>query len=446
MTTAQRSAPARMRWDSLACTLISMSLGFAAGARAEEPIDAERVARTDSVIAELSRRIDLLAAELERERIGPPAARADRPERGLGPAASKVYRTEHGVSIGGYGEMLYEDFAARRDDDTAASSADRLDFLRAVLYFGYKFSDRWLLNSEIEFEHASTGSGGEVSVEFAYVDYVWRPEVNIRAGLLLLPIGLVNEMHEPTVFLSARRPAVEQALIPTTWRENGVGLYGDVGRVSYRTYVTSGLDAGGFTAAGIRGGRQQGARAVAEDWAWTGRLDLTSVPGLLAGSAVYAGRSGQGVSEPAGDALGVSTTLLEGHADWKWRGLAVRGLIVWSWVDDVAALNAVLDLEGDASIGEEQNGGYVEIGYDLFAARPHGATSLVPFVRWERLNTQAAVPSGFERNPATEREILTAGLSFAPVDQVVVKLDYQDMNDEADTGLDQLNVALGYVF
>jgi hypothetical protein len=391
----------------------------------------------------------MLAAELERERLGgaAPAAEADHGERGLGPAAAKVYRTEHGVSVGGYGEMLYENFAAERDDAAASGRTDRLDYLRAVVYLGYRFTDRWLLNSEIEFEHGSTGKGGEVSVEFAYVDYLWRPEMNARAGLLLLPVGLVNELHEPTVFLGARRPAVEQALIPTTWRENGAGVYGDVGPVSYRSYVVAGLSAAGFSAAGIRGGRQSGARTAAEDWAWVGRLDWTARPGFLAGGSIYAGQSGQGITADDGRVLGVATTLAEGHAEWQWRGLRLRGLLVQSWIGDAAALSAALsDSTTSVVIGEEQNGGYVEVGYDVFAARPRGEFSLVPFVRYEQLDTQAAVPAGLARSQATDQDIWTYGVAFQPIDQIVMKGDYQDVDNAAGTGVNQFNVALGYIF
>ncbi len=432
----------------LALALVLAGLRAAAPAAAEEPPPAAAAAPTDSVIAELSRRIDVLAAELEKERLGTAAAPVpDQVERGLGPAAAKVYRTEHGVSVGGYGEMLYENFAAERDDDLASGRSDRLDYLRAVLYVGYRFTDRWLLNSEIEFEHGSTGKGGEVSVEFAYVDYLWRPEVNVRAGLLLLPVGLVNELHEPTVFLGARRPAVEQVLIPTTWRENGAGVYGDVGPVSYRSYVVAGLSAAGFSAAGIRGGRQSGARSIAEDWAWVGRLDWTGRPGLLAGGSVYAGRSGQGLTGADGTEIGVATTLVEGHGEWLWRGLRLRGLAVRSWIGDAAALSAALgDTTATVVVGEEQNGGYIEAGYDVFSARPRGELSLVPFVRYEQLDTQAAVPAGFSSNPATEQDIWTFGLAFQPIDQVVMKLDYQDVDNGAGTGVNQFNVALGYIF
>src|SRR5436309_5161415 len=160
---------------------------------------------TDARIAELERKIEVLAGEIEAMRIGE-AAEAKGSDYGLGPAASKIYRTERGLSIGGYGEMLYSHFGSPQPA--------RADLERAVLYVGYKFNDRWLLNMEVEHEHA----GEEVDVEFAYLDYLWRPEANFRAGLLLVPMGFLNELHEPTVYLGARRPDVEQLIIPATWR------------------------------------------------------------------------------------------------------------------------------------------------------------------------------------------------------------------------------------
>lgn len=395
---------------------------------------------------EIERRIEVLAAELERLRSGQEGPSADRPQHGLGPAASKVYRVTHGVSLGGYGELLYENFSATSDAGTRTSKVDQADFLRGVIYLGYKFDEHFLLNTEIEFEHASTGRGGEASVEFAYLDWLHRPAFNVRAGLLLLPVGLINELHEPTVFLSARRPGVEQALLPTTWRENGVGVFGDLGAVSYRSYVVTGLDASKFSAAGIRGGRQKGASAKAEDLAWVNRLDVTTVPGLLGGFSLYAGDSGQGLRTPAGDSVGARTTIAEAHVDWRYRGLIARALAARTRIGDAAALNAALGLAGAASVGERQAGGYLEVGYDVLAAFGSRRAALVPFARWETYDTQTQVPSGYRRSPANDIQIRTLGVSFKPIDQLVVKLDWQDVDNAAGSGVDQINVAVGYVF
>jgi len=404
-------------------------------------------------LAELERRLELLAAELERLDLGaaaPPAATPATPseggEHGFAPAASKIYRTEQGLSIGGYGEMLYERFDSERDDGTEASATDQLDFLRAILYFGYKFNDRILFNSEIEVEHASSGEEGEVSLEFGYLDFLLRPEVNVRAGLLLVPMGFVNELHEPPVFLGARRPDVEQRLIPTTWRENGFGLFGDLGPFTYRSYLVNGFDASGFSASGVRGGRQKGSEALAENFAWVGRVDYTGTPGLLVGGSLYNGNSGQGLVAPGGGALGVGTTIYEGHLEWTYRGFELRALTVRSQLDDVAGLNQALGLTGDDGVGEEQEGYYVQLGYDLFSRFPKGEMSLIPYARWESFDTQAEVPAGFLRDPARDVESLTLGLAFKPLEQVIVKADYQDYDNGAGTALDQFNVAIGYLF
>ena len=414
-------------------------------ARSAEPGSPVAAEAASDRIAEIERRIEVLASEIERLKLGEAAAEADRSQYGMGPAASKIYRTGQGLSIGGYGEMVYQSFDSRRDDGAPSGATDQLDFLRGVVYFGYKFSDCFLLNSEIEYEHASTGEGGEVSVEFAYLDYLWRPEANLRAGLLLLPMGFLNELHEPTVYLGAKRPDVERVILPTTWRENGFGLWGDVGPLSYRTYVVNGFDGSGFASSGLRGGRQKGAQAKAEDFAWVGRLDYSGAPGLLVGASAYVGDSGQGL-RAAGGEISVATTILEGHLEWRWKDFQARALLVKAELDDVAALNAVLGLAGNRSVGEELSGWYLEAGYDLLAHRTASERQLIPYARFEAFDTQEGVPAGFLRDPARDVESLTLGLAFKPIDRWIVKLDYQDYDNGAGTGVDQINVALGYVF
>jgi hypothetical protein len=403
-----------------------------------EPADPDR-------LDELERRIGVLASELEQIELGEAAVRADESEYGFGPAASKIYRTDDGLSIGGYGEMLYESFDSERDDGSPSGATDELDFLRGIVYFGYKFNDRFLFNSEIEFEHASTGEGGSASVEFAYLDYLWRPEANLRAGLLLVPMGFVNELHEPTVFLGARRPDVESVIIPTTWRENGFGLFGEVGPVAYRTYIVNGLEGAGFSAAGLRGGRQKGSHALAEDFAWVGRVDYAPMPGLTIGASAYVGDSGQDLVDANGQDIELGTTILEGHAEWRWRGLELRALYAQAELDDVARFNERFDLTPNGSLGEELSGGYLQAGYDVLATRS-SARQLIPYVRWEEYDTQDSVPPGFVEDPARDVESLTLGLAFKPIDQVILKADWQDYENGAGTATDQLNVALGYIF
>ncbi len=445
--TAGAQPPAPTEASNATATAKSAEELTRAVAELRAEIEALKAAKAASDLAEIERRIDLLAAEIERLKLGAAAPVVGASVPGLGPAASKVYRVADGLSIGGYGEMLYQSFDGSRDDGSRSGRSDRLDFLRAVVYFGYKWSDDWLFNSEIEFEHAQAGDGkkGEVAVEFAYVERRIRPELNVRAGLLLLPMGLVNELHEPTVFLGARRPEVERLILPTTWRENGLGLTGEAGPLAYRTYLVNGMDAAGFSASGLRSGRQGGSEALAEDLAWVGRLDWAATPGLLAGLSAYVGDSGQVLKDAAG-AIGVGTRLVAGHLEWRARGFDLRGLWARADLDDVARLNRALGLAGNRSVGERLEGFYLQAGYDVGALLGSGRQSVTPFVRWESFDTQARVPAGFASNPANDVEILTLGLDWKPIGQVVFKVDWQDVDNTAGTGVDQLNLALGYVF
>lgn len=402
-------------------------------------------------LREIERQIEVLAREIEQGKLGEaaaPAASEGKDARyGVGPAAAKVY-AKKGVSIGGYGEFLYQGFAGSRQDGEPSGLRNEADLARAVLYFGYKFDDQWILNTEVEVEHAVSASdkGGEVEVEFAYLDYLFSKSLRARAGLVLVPMGLINELHEPPTFLGALRPDVESRLIPSTWRELGAGVYGDAGRFSYRLYAVNGLNSEGYTAEGIREGSQEGSEAAAENWAVTGRLDWTPVTGALVGASFFTGNSDQGRSTPAGRSFSGRTTLYDVHADWKWRGLWLRGLYVRTTISDAAAINEANALTGDASIGRRQWGWYLQGGFDVLSLRAGARSSLTPFLRYERYDTQAAVPSGYARNPENDATLLTIGAVFKPIEPIAVKADWQRRTNAARTGVDQWNVGLGYLF
>jgi hypothetical protein len=408
----------------------------------------------DERVVALERQVQVLIGEIEALRLGDAASpAADTGRFGLAPAASKVYGIKRGVSIGGYGEMLYENFAGTNQAGAAVATKDQIDFLRAIVYFGYKFDDRFIFNSEIEFEHASSGKNGEVSVEFAYLDFLVRESFNVRAGMVLVPMGFVNELHEPPVFLGARRPYVEQVILPSTWRENGAGVFGEAGPVSYRAYVVSGLaafgdtnsKAKGFSASGLRDGRSSGSRSAAEDIAFTGRLDVRPVKGLLLGVAAYGGDAGQDRKTALGEIIDARTTILEGHAEFRARGLSVRALYARTKIDDAAKINESSGFVGTQSVGEEQYGWYGEVGYDVLAPF-ESRHALIPYARYERYDTQKAVPAGFASNPANDVTVTTLGVAWKPLLNIVVKADWNKIENEAKTGADQINVALGYLF
>ena len=444
-----------------------------AAAAGGAPQDARLTGATDAKLAEIERRIEILAQEIEAMKIGEAAQTpADQPAQaaaasesplsapagtvqdagrrfGLGLSASKVYQRQSGVSIGGYGEVIYQNFANHDQSGDPSGDEDQITLARAVVYLGYKFDRHFVLNTEIEYENAVIASdkGGEVEVEFAYIDYMNRPEFNARAGLVLIPMGLVNEQHEPTAFLGVRRPDVEDVIIPSTWRELGFGVYGEAGPISYRGYMVNGLNAAGYSAdEGIREGRQEGSEALAKSWAFAGRADFVGLPGLTLGASVFAGDSGQGQFTPSGEEIKGFTTVVDAHADWRWRGLWLRGLYAHTSISEAELINQLNGFEGDQSIGSQQQGWYGQAAFDLFSLMPASKMALWPFVRYEGYDTQLRVPAGYERNPENNVHQLTLGLAYYPISRLVVKADWQQRLNGARSGVNQFNVGLGYIF
>lgn len=397
-------------------------------------------AQADSVrIDELERRIDAVTRELERLRLGRDVVEADSSVLGFGPAASRVYRVQSGVSIGGYGELLYENFSGEREDGSPSGASDRFDALRAIVYVGYKFNDKLLFNSEIEVEHAN-----EIGLEFAYLDYRLHDDVGIRAGLLLAPLGLVNELHEPPIFLGTERPVTENRIIPTTWRENGIGLFGGNDAVSWKLYVMNSFDGADFSGKGLRGGRQKGSKALAESLGLAGRLDYTGTLGMTLGASAFLSETAQGRQVDGRDVDG-GLLVWDVHFDYKVRGWDLRALVAGARLSDAASLNRLAGLEGNDGIGERMLGWYVQGGYDVLrtAATTH---QLLPYVRYERVDTQSRTAPGFGANLANDETITSLGIAWKPVPQVVAKLGYQIHTTAAETGVNQLNVHIGWLF
>jgi len=388
-------------------------------------------------VKQLERTVDALTEELEQQDMSALFTEVGGSEHGFSPAASKVYASPGGLSIGGYGEARYKN---------NSEGSDEADFLRGVIYMGYKYSEKWVFNSEIEFEHASTSIEGSASVEFANIDYLASDELGLRAGLLLVPMGLINKLHEPTTFLGTQRPETEKRIIPSTWRENGLGIFGDIAGFSYEAYAVNGLKGEKFNDSGFRGGRQKGSEAVADDIATVARVDYTGQPGLIIGASVYNGDSGQD------SGLGLDTTIIEGHIDYRVSGLRLRALAAQGSLDGAAELNAFraeqdeIDVSEINSAGEDLFGWYAELGYDVLNTIDAGESSLTPFIRYEEINTQDSVPDGGKINGKRDREIVTLGLAYQPIDELIFKADYI-MNDSAAGDLgEQFNLGFGYIF
>lgn len=410
-------------------------------------------------LGELERKVDALTQEIEKIKLGESVETpAEKSASGFSPAASKIYFTKPSkVSIGGYGEFTVTAPSKRKQNGDPSGLKKQADLRRAVLYVGYKFDDRFLFNSEIEFEHAGSGEGGEVrgeiAVEQAYLDFKAHENLGLRAGLVLVPLGLVNEIHEPTAFHGVNRPSVEQWIIPSTWRENGAGVFGDVGPVSYRSYVMAGLHGkntadpktDGFTALkGIRAGRTEGTNTSIEDLAWASRVDITPVQGVKAGAGLYLAQADQGDLTSS-----VPVTLWETHATAEYRGASFKALYAEARIGNADALNAAQGFTDAAknSVGSRFFGGYAEAAFDVLSVfKNNKGQSLSPFFRYERYDTQAKTPGAYSKNPANSRVEYTLGATYKPIPQVAVKLDQQWKFNQARTGVNQWNLGLAYIF
>ena len=407
----------------------------------------EKTAQTNenNKVEVLDRKTSVLAQEVEKIRteLFIPDEIEYKSAYGLGPAASKVYQVDQGLSIGGYGEFNYQAIVGDRNQN----SIDNADFERLVLYVGYKFTDNILFNSEIEFEHSVAGDGenGSVAVEFAAVDFLLDPMANIRAGMLLVPMGFINQIHEPPFFFGNNRPEVERRIIPTTWREIGAGLFGELlPGLTYTTYVVNAMNAKNFTSSGIRSGRQKGSEARAEDLAFVGRFDYApeQLAGFSFGGSAYLGNSGQN-QVFNGQKIDAFTQLYEAHMQWKYRGVEFRALGSWGHIDDAAVLSAA----NGQTIGEENYGWYAEVGYDIMPHfMPDSAQYLAPFFRYERLDTIAKAPTGFADDLSQDKEIFQVGLQYKPIPNVVIKADYRNWDSKAGDLPDDFNLGVGFIF
>jgi len=462
MTAVRPQRPLRLLATALA--LVPFALPPAAPAAAQSDEDLAE----DDRIRELERKVEILSDELARTRQDMAVPEdADDLESffGLGPGASKIYGIGKGLSIGGYAEGRY---TAIVDDKRKSGEVNRFDALRTVLYVGYKFTDHIVWNSEFEFEHATSSStesagSGSVSVEFATLDFLIRDEVNARAGLMLVPMGFITEVHEPPFFYGTHRPEVERQIIPSTWRENGAGLFGSWGDfLDYKLYTITSFNGAGFDAGGLRGGRQKGNRALAEDMAFVGRVDVHPLPELTLGGSVFVGNTGQNQDVPGAPVSSglpfpdARLVLWEAHGELRTHGLKARALVTMAHLDDAGALSRVLqptalggtgDIAAGEGIAEQMIGAYGEVGYEVLQwLAPGSEWSVEPFVRFEFVDTQNEMPAGFVADESNEFEVYTVGLHVKPIPNVVLKMDYRNRVARSGALGDEFNLGIGVVF
>lgn len=332
-------------------------------------------------------------------------------------------QTITGSAFGGYGELTYNN----------ASNADAvIDMRRFVLFFGHDFNEHLRFYSEVEVEHAiaSSDDAGEVEIEQAYLDGLFSRRFNLRGGLIIMPMGIINVYHEPPSFNGVDRPDVDDLVIPSTWREPGVGVFGKLrDGLRYQLYLVNGFNANGFTAeAAIHDGHQEAQLANGGDFAVIGRLDYEPVLGTVLGVSAYGGTSGNSLRDTVGR---VPIGLFDIDARYRHKGFSARGELAVLMVGDTEALNTALaggtpDQQAAGPVAARSQGGYLELAYDTMRLlAPSSDQALDVFTRFDYADTQASVLGGATALTEFKRESLMLGLVYRPIPQIGLKLDYR---------------------
>ena len=390
--------------------------------------DAAEIAKLKQEIAELQETTQALVDETSDLKTGFNYSTVDteKSHSGLGSAASKVYYSKSPLSIGGYGEMYY----STTSGDSPSSS--KVDVARFVPYIGYKFTDNIILNAEIEFEHGGVNiensKGAEVIVEFVYLDFLVNDNFNVRAGNMLVPMGLINERHEPNLFTTVQRPQTAKYLIPTTWNESGLMAYGDiVDGLEYKAAFLTALNTEVGGDKWLREGRGAAYENQNPKFAGIARVDYTGINGVMIGGSVY--YSPKATKKHGGGSL----TMFDIHADVKYKGARVYGVYTQTSRGEA--------VDNNASSVKRGNGGYINASYDVLSLT-NSSFSMPIFVQYENIRPQA---SKFDGTSGDATSITTIGANFYPHEQVVLKADYA-MAKTGGIKDNTFSVSMGFIF
>lgn len=403
----------------------------------------DRLARLEAEIAALRAEIAAVRASERAEReaqVAALSAELDAARRASGGGQSKF-------TWGGYGEHHFNDL------DGHGSS--QLDIHRLVLYMGYEFSETIRLHSEIEFEHGFVADGnGELVLEQLYTEFQVCPTTHLQVGRMLAPLGIVNLRHEPPAFNGVERPAVETAILPSTWFVDGIGVSGEIHpSLRYRLLLTGGLDGSGFSAInGIRGGRQE-ERPSFHDPALSGRLDYFALDGagegdatLRLGLSAFVGGLDNG-NQGNDPGLSADLAIVAVDAEASVGDFDLRGVAAYESIDGARELSTATG----QSISEEIVGWYLECAWHWLPASwgdgDNGWHDARLFVRYDDLDTQRDVPSGLTADPRGDRNEWTVGVGLYPLPNLVLKADYQFRDDASSTDpRNQFNLGIGWSF
>ncbi len=349
-----------------------------------------------------------------------------------------------GVSFFGYGEVNYQNYPRNRSQTQA-------DLARAVIGVGYKFDDRTRFVSEFEWEHAITSADdqGESEVEQFYIERSFTPQLAGRAGLFLIPSGLLNTAHEPTQFFGVTRNFIETAIIPTTWREGGLGLAGVTDDdLTWDIGVTTGFNLAKWDPTSDEGKvsplgsiHQELQLAKAADLSGYAALNWRGYPGLLVGGSVFSGKAGQ--AQPDFPSQNAVVTLAEAHARWTPGPFDLSGLYARGHISDTAAYNQTI-VGNPTLVPQDFYGWYAQAAW---YAWQRGDYQFAPFVSFQRFNTgwrYATLAEGLTPDALPTESVTTLGASFFISPNIVFKADYQWFRNDRDQ--DRLQLGLGLNF
>jgi len=345
------------------------------------------------------------------------------------------------LTIGAYGQIEFSQQFA----DTARHNA-LIDVHRIVMFMGYKFNSRTHFVIEIEFEHVN-----EAAVEQAFLNYKLARWIDVRAGLMLIPMGIINEYHEPTTFNGSIRPSLDNKIVPTTWREIGAGFTGKTDKVSlkYQLYAVNGFngyDVGGKFKGddGLRGGRQKGIKSYMTSPDISAKLDYFGIAGLKLGAAGYFGESESklfeglwkedtlNIKEAKADSSVIGITMLGFDARYEWNGIEARAQYIMANLSNTPAYNKFSKKDSLTGLGSSMSGYYIEAGYNVLKLCKNTKNKLVIFARYENYNTHASVESGTKQNDEYNRTDITVGAGFKVADGAIFKADYQQLTNAMD--------------
>lgn len=366
-------------------------------------------------------------------------------------AADLLLKSQKGLTLGGYAQV---DFNQPFGNDFRSNG--NLDVHRLVMLLGYNFNDRLKFVSELEFEHVK-----EVYVEQAFLQYKINDFINFRGGLMLIPMGIQNEYHEPSTFNGVERTLLDSKIAPTTWREIGFGFTGNIidASIKYQAYVVNGFnsydDDGGKLRGsdGLRKGRQKGAESFMSSPNYAAKVEYYGIKGLNLGLAGYFGNTqsseydGLMNNDDAGlksaDSTVVGISMIGFDARYQIKALELRAQVYYTTLSNTDQYNA----KTGKDLGSEMMGYYVELGYNVFRHLDNVESELVPFVRYEMYNTHHEVENNMVKNDSYNNNVITAGLGWKITPKAALKVDVSMIKSEAaDDYMKTFNAGLAVMF